>query len=138
MTVSKFARAAGTSPDTVRYYERLGLLPPAARTRSGYRQFDHEDVERMSFIRAAQRLGLALAEIGELLTVRERGLCPCGRARDLLTAKLPEIEAQLAALVAMRDTITHLLDEDQPAEACWSCAPELLQITTRPEDEHDD
>lgn len=133
MTVSQLARRAGTSADTVRYYDRLGLLGPANRTQSGYRQFDDDHVERMLFINAGQQLGLALAEIGELLKVRERGICACGRTRDLLTAKLGEIEAQLAALTAMRDTITRLLDENQRAEACWSCPPELIQITRRPE-----
>jgi len=133
MTVSQLARRAGASADTVRYYDRLGLLGPADRTPSGYRQFDDDHVERMLFIHAAQQLGLTLAEIGELLKVREGGLCPCGRARDLLMAKLGEIEAHLAALTVMRDTITRLLDEGQSADACWSCPPELIQITTRPE-----
>lgn len=137
MTVARLARAAGASPDTVRYYERLGLLPGAERTESGYRVFGEKDVERMRFIRSAQRLGFSLAEIGELLGIREHGLCPCGRARERLTAKLPEIEAKLAALEELRDTIRDVLGTDNTSGHCWSCPPHLLQITTRPEENPD-
>lgn len=131
LTVSELARRVGTGPDTVRYYERMGLLRPADRTPSGYRQFGEADVERMGFIRHTQRLGLALSEIAELLEIRERGLCPCGHTRDLLASKLPEIDAQVAALLDLRATVRQLLAGEQPAGTCGSCPPPLLQITTR-------
>jgi DNA-binding transcriptional MerR regulator len=137
LTVSGLARAVGASPDTVRYYERLGLLPDAARTDAGYRMFGDRDVERMRFIRSAQRLGFSLAEIGELLGIREHGLCPCGRARERLTAKLPEIEAKLAELRALRDTVRRALDAADGSGRCWSCPPQILQITTRPQEDPD-
>lgn len=138
LTVSKLARRAGTSPDTVRYYERLGLLRQAERTPAGYREFGEEDVERMRFIQAGQRLGLGLAEIRELLDITEHGLCPCGHARRLLVAKLGEIEAQLASLAAMRDMIRGLLDTEAETGRCFSCPPQLLQITLpRKGDQHD-
>lgn len=137
MTVSKLAGAVGASPDTVRYYERLGLLPHAERTGAGYRIFGDRDVERMRFIQSAQRLGFSLTEIGELLGLREHGLCPCGRARERLSAKLPEIEARLAELEALRDTVRTVLDGTDGSGECWSCAPQLLQITTRRQEEPD-
>jgi DNA-binding transcriptional MerR regulator len=137
MTVTKLARAVGTSPDTVRYYERLGLLPDAARTDAGYRVFGDRDVERMRFIRSAQRLGFSLAEIGELLGIREHGLCPCGRARERLAAKLPEIEAKLAALEELRQAVRNALEQADGTGRCWSCPPQLIQITARPEEESD-
>lgn len=137
LTVSKLAREVGTSPDTVRYYERLGLLREADRTPAGYRQFGESDVERMRFIQAAQRLGLGLAEIRELLEITEHGLCPCGHARGLLEAKLSEIEAQLENLTAMRGTIRGVLDTEAETGRCFSCPPDLLQITFRNGD-HDD
>ena len=131
MTVAALARATGTSPDTVRYYERLGLLPDTGRTPAGYRVFGTRDVERMQFSRSAQRLGLSLAEIGELLEIREHGVCPCGRAGERLAAKLPEIEAQLAALEELRATIQAVLTSTDRSGRCWSCPPELIQITTQ-------
>ena len=137
MTVSQLAREVGASPDTVRYYERLGLLPGLDRTPAGYRLFGHRDVERMRFVRSAQRLGFSLSEIGELLEIREHGLCPCGRGRERLTAKLPEIEAKLAALEELRDTIRTALEGADTTGRCWSCPPQLVQITTRPEEEPD-
>ena len=137
LTVSKLARRVGASADTVRYYERLGLLRQADRTPSGYRQFSEDDVERMRFIQAAQRLGLELAEIRELLDIKEHGLCPCGHARSLLTTKLADIEAQLEALAAMRDTIRGLLDTEAQTGRCFSCPPQLLQITPARKGDHD-
>lgn len=129
LTVSKLARRVGTSPDTVRYYERLGLLREAERTSAGYRKFGEDDVERMRFIQATQRLGLGLAEIRELLDITEHGLCPCGHARGLLEAKLAEIETQLETLTAMQRTIRDLLDTEADTGRCFSCPPDLLQIT---------
>ncbi len=136
MTVSKLARKVGASPDTVRYYERLGLLPDTARTAAGYRLFGDQDVERMRFIQSAQRLGFSLAEIAELLGIREHGLCPCGRARDRLAAKLDEIDARLAELRALRGTVQTVLDSAEEPGRCWSCPPQILQITTRPQEDH--
>lgn len=137
MTVSMLAREVGATPDTVRYYERLGLLPDVSRTDAGYRLFSDRDVERMHFIRSAQRLGFSLTEIAELLGIREHGLCPCGRAHDRLAAKLPEIDSRLAELQGLRDTITSVLDGARGTGTCWSCPPELIQITTRPQEEPD-
>ncbi|MGH4022681.1 MAG: heavy metal-responsive transcriptional regulator [Pseudonocardiaceae bacterium] len=129
LTVSKLARRVGASPDTVRYYERLGLLRQAERTPAGYREFGEDDIVRMRFIQATQRLGLGLAEIRELLDITEHGLCPCGHARSLLETKLAEIEAQLETLAAMQDTIRGLLDTEAETGRCFSCPPQLLQIT---------
>jgi DNA-binding transcriptional MerR regulator len=136
LTVSKLARRVDTSPDTVRYYERLGLLREADRTSAGYRLFGEDDVERMRFIQATQRLGLGLAEIRELLDITEHGLCPCGHARGLLESKLAEIQTQLEALTTMQQTIRGLLDTEAETGRCFSCPPDLLQITFRNGDDN--
>ena len=71
--MSQLARLAGVAPDTVRYYGRIGLLPERERSEAGYRRFDAGQADRIRFIRAAQRLGLRLAEVGEQLQIsRER------------------------------------------------------------------
>ena len=81
LTVSKLAARASLTADTIRYYERAGLLP-ASRTESGYRAYVDEAVEILRFIKGAQRIGLRLQEIKELLDIRDRGLCPCGHTED--------------------------------------------------------
>ena len=141
LTVSKLAEEAGTSADTVRYYERIGLLPEAARSASGYRLYGGEAVERLRFIMRAQRFGLRLEAIGELLDVRERGLCPCGHTRRLLVDRVAELDEELASLARLRDDIAQMIDE-LPATTTdsWRCSSDLLQITNPPspkERDHD-
>src|SRR4051795_1243160 len=82
-TVAELAAAVGVPPDTVRYYERTGLLKPPRRTSAGYRSYDDGALDRMRFIQGAQRLGLKLADIRTLLDIRDTGSCPCEPAGDL-------------------------------------------------------
>jgi DNA-binding transcriptional MerR regulator len=98
LTVSKLAKMVGVGPDTIRYYEREGLIPEAERTESGYRVYDEGAVRRLRFIRGSQRFGLRLKEIKGLLEVMDRGLCPCGHASDLVTARIAEIDQQIGEL----------------------------------------
>jgi len=123
LTVSKLAGEAGISADAVRYYERIGLLAEPERSPSGYRLYDAAAIERLRFIKGSQRLGLRLEEIGELLDIRERGLCPCGHRRGLLERRVAQLEDEMAALARVRDDINAMLDElpESPDEA-WQCA----------------
>jgi DNA-binding transcriptional MerR regulator len=102
---------------SARYYERLGLLPPPERTAAGYRQYQQDAVERLRFIKAAQRVGLRLREIGELLAICDQGLCPCGHSEALLRARMVEIDAQVAELQAVRGQLARVV-ERYPAAAC--------------------
>src|SRR5438128_7089830 len=88
LRVAELATAVGVAPDTIRYYERAGLLPPPARTPAGYRAYDDAAVDRLRFIQGAQRLGLRLRDIVNLLAVRDTGVCPCEPALTLLTRRL--------------------------------------------------
>ena len=121
LTVSTLADQAGLSPDTVRYYERLGLLPRPARSAAGYRLFDQAAVGRLRLIKGAQRAGLRLREIGELLQVADRGQCPCGHTEALLRERLAEVRAELDRLRALEAELTRLLVHD-PHPAC----PEMV------------
>ncbi len=132
LTISQLAEYVGTTADTIRYYEHIGLLPPPPRSRSGYRLFSEEHAERLRFVREAQQLGLQLDAIRELLEIRERGLCPCGHARRLLTARLQDLEEQLAALTRLCDDIRGMIDGDGVAGSSWPCGNQLLQIDPRP------
>lgn len=81
MRIGELAARLGLNTRTIRYYESIALLPEPERTASGYRTYDEADVERLAFIKSAQRLGLALDEIREVLALRERGVTPCGYVR---------------------------------------------------------
>lgn len=132
LTVSKLARRAGTSADTLRYYERIGLLPEPERSPSGYRLYGDAAAERVQFIKRAQRFGLRLEEIAELLQVRERGLCPCGHTRRLLERRMEEMDREMETLARLRADISQMVDElpTQDVEG-WQCASDLIQIRTK-------
>jgi DNA-binding transcriptional MerR regulator len=90
LTVSALADRVGLSPDAIRYYERCGLLPPPARSAAGWRLYDEHAVERLRFVKGAQRVGLRLREIRELLEVVDQGQCPCGHTDALLRQLLAD------------------------------------------------
>jgi DNA-binding transcriptional MerR regulator len=117
LTVSHLGAEVGLSAATVRYYERLGLLPPPERTAAGYRQYQQDAVERLRFIKAAQRVGLRLREIAELLAICHQGLCPCGHSEALLRTRMAELDAQVAELQAVRGQLARVV-ERYPAAAC--------------------
>jgi DNA-binding transcriptional MerR regulator len=110
LRVAELAAAVGLSADTVRYYERVGLLPPPARTPSGYRAYDPGAVDRLRFVQGAQRLGLRLKDIKELLAVRDTGVCACEPAEQLLRRRLAEVDAEMARLAALRVQMAAMAD----------------------------
>ena len=130
LTVSALAATAGLSADTVRYYERVGLLPAPARSAAGYRLYGQDAVGRLRLIKGAQRAGLRLREIVELLQVADRGQCPCGHTETLLRGRLAEVRAELERLRALEADLTRLLEQppDPPcpeattAAVAWWCA----------------
>ncbi len=89
MSVSALAARVGVRPDTVRYYERAGLLPAPARTSAEHRRYDEGAVDRLQFIQGAQRLGLRLREIRDLLAVADTGTAPASRRRICSSAGAP-------------------------------------------------
>lgn len=108
LTVAALAREAQVTPDTVRYYERIGLLPPPTRNESGYRQFPAEAIDRLLFIQGSQRFGLRLREIKELLAVRDTGRCPCEPAEGLL--RRPELHGGQLRLLLRRCSDSRLVN----------------------------
>jgi MerR family mercuric resistance operon transcriptional regulator len=109
LTVGQLAARAGVRADTIRYYERSGLLPAPTRTDGDHRRYGPADLDRMLFIRGAQRLGLRLAEIRQLLAVRETGVCPCGPAEVLLRQHVAEIDREIARLGALRAELSGMI-----------------------------
>jgi MerR family mercuric resistance operon transcriptional regulator len=130
LTVSKVAQTVGVGPDTIRFYEREGLIPEPERTSSGYRIYDDGIVRRLRFIRGSQRLGLRLREIKGLLEVMDRGLCPCGHASELVTSRMAELDRQIAQLRRLRQDLAQLSAEvgpDNCTPGVWPCEQELMR-----------
>ncbi len=133
LTVIDLARKAGVSPHTVRYYDRVGLLPTPPRSPSGYRLYTPDLIERLRFIRGAKHLGLRLQDIAQLLEVMDRGQCPCGHTEALLRGRLTEIDEEIAGLARLRDELARLLDTHTAATcpgtdpAAWWCRNEFRE-----------
>lgn len=109
MTVGQLAVRAAVRTDTIRYYEREGLLPAPRRTEGDHRRYGPADLDRLRFIRGAQRLGLRLAEIRELLAVRDTGTCACEPAAAQLRRHVAEMGAEIERLTALRAELLAML-----------------------------
>lgn len=111
LRIGELATASGLTRDTLRYYERLGLLAPAQRTAGNFRAYDAATVDRLHFIKIAQSHGLSLREIRELLGSRDRGgRDKCRRIRDLLSHRLSELEQKRQQLDAFCAALRHHLE----------------------------
>jgi MerR family transcriptional regulator, mercuric resistance operon regulatory protein len=130
LRVSDIAARVGISPDTVRYYEKEGLLPPARRSPSGYREFDESTAGRIRFIKGAQGMGLTLAEIAELLEIQDRGACPCGHTKTLVERHITRIDAEMSRLSELRSELTQMAELDCPATTegdVWPCEAQFIK-----------
>ncbi len=96
LTIGRLARTAGVSTSAVRYYERAGLISPAGRTAGNYRYYEPDALERLRFIRAAQRAGFALDDVATLLALRDGSLAPCAEVEALIEHRLKGIARRMA------------------------------------------
>ena len=112
---SEVAHRAGVNPQTLRYYERRGLLKEPPRQPSGYRSYGEDSVGLVQFVKRAQELGFTLTEVEALLQLASGGPASCDRARTLASEKIAELESKIASLRAMRKALERLVDTcDQP------------------------
>ncbi|MEO6444739.1 MAG: heavy metal-responsive transcriptional regulator [Gemmatimonadaceae bacterium] len=125
LLVGEAARAVGVGVQTLHFYEREGLIPPPARSASGYRMYDAREIDRIRFIRKAQALGLPLHEIKHVLALAARGTSPCGRVQAALAEKLADVDRRLVELQSFRDELARLTEggllnktEDDTAQIC--------------------
>ena len=105
----ELARLAGVSTDTLRHYERKGLLARPRRSTNGYREYPASDLDRVRLVRGALGIGFTLDELARIFSVRDRGGAPCHEVRALAGTKLTEVETQLGELTALRDELRRLL-----------------------------
>ena len=108
MRIGELANRFTLNPRTIRFYEDSGVLPPAERTDAGHRIYRDVDVERLRFVRTAQRFGFSLDEIREILAFRERGERPCGYVVGVLDRRVDQLGSQIAEMRALKTTLEDL------------------------------
>lgn len=119
LTIGAFARAAAVNVETLRFYQRKGLLPQPHRPYGRIRRYGSPDVARVKFIKASQRLGFSLEEIGQLLKLDDG--THCSEAAELATLRLADVRARLADLARMETALTRLLGECHTPTGNVSC-----------------
>ena len=113
LKIGQLARRVGVTTKAIRFYERKRLLPTPARAANGYRVYGHDAVETLRFVKQASGLGLTLAEVKEIIAIRDGGAPPCGHVRLVLEEKAHELDRKLRDLIDMRRQIRRSL-------AAWS------------------
>lgn len=123
MRIGELAQTAGTTAKTLRFYEDQGLLT-AARTGSGYRDYGPEALARLDFIRRGRAAALTLAQIRQILQIRDSGTAPCEHVREVLGMRLTEVDRQIAELGRLRETVAqlHAATEAVEPETCQTDA----------------
>jgi len=124
LTIGKLATAAGVNVETIRYYQRRGLLTEPVRPAGGQRRYSPNDARRVRFIKRAQVLGFTLEEVGSLLTLEEASAC--AETQELAAHKLRVIDQKLADLEAMRSALAGLLRKCQRGSSTGGCP--LIQV----------
>jgi len=117
LTIGVIAKRADVGVETIRFYEREGLLVRPPRTRSGYRQYSPDTIRRVQFIRRAKEIGFTLKEIGELLSLRVDTVRTCADVRAMARTKITDIDKKIAELRRIADVLNRL------AQACRGPGP---------------
>jgi Hg(II)-responsive transcriptional regulator len=132
LTIGALARQAGVAIDTVRYYERRGLLPAPPRTAAGYRQYPTDAVRRVAFIKRAQSLGFTLHEIAGLLALRTRADGACEAVEHRAQCAIARVDIKLAELARMRGALVRLASASRSAKQSDEC-PILVALDSPPD-----
>lgn len=140
--IGELAKKSGLTPDALRYYERLGLLPPPQRTSGGFRVYPAATLGRLSFIKRAQLVGLTLHQIADLVGYQDQGcVTRCRQVRDLLRVKLIELTSRLNELQDFRETLSAYLDQCErtmssgalPDQRTEPSCPVIESLGTKPQ-----
>jgi DNA-binding transcriptional MerR regulator len=132
MRIGALAEAGGVSARTVRFYEGAGLIAPPPRTAGGYRDYPPEAVTRLRFVRRARDSGLRLAEIAEVLEIRDAGEAPCGRVAALVDEHLAEVRRRIAALRLAEAELVELARRAADADPARCSPAEVCEILSAP------
>lgn len=123
MRIGELSRQCGFQVETLRYYEKQGLLKPVSRSASGYREYDAESLKQLQFIQQAKSVGFSLNEIAELLALRvDRDQHSCGDVKSIAEQKLLQIESKINELERMREALQQITEAccggPEPATSC--------------------
>jgi DNA-binding transcriptional MerR regulator len=126
MTIGALAERTGVTAETIRYYERVGVLPRpargiAAQTHAGYRRYGTADAERLAFVRRARDLGFSLDEVRDLLSLADDPARPCAEVDELARLHLAQVEAKIAQLVALQSELTRVIGACRGGVAVADC-----------------
>ncbi len=119
--IGELARLAGVPVDTIRYYERTGLIPPPPRTAAGYRRYSSEVLARLQMVRRAKTLGFSLSEIGELLHLFDNRDTPCRHLHCRAVGKLEELEGRIDELHRIKRELQVMIENCHPATPINQC-----------------
>ena len=125
MLIGELARRSGIPAKTLRYYEDIGLLDPPERTASGYRRYNPDVVDRLTFITSSQALGLTLGEIRSIIALRDDGQPPCGHVLDLLVHRSNEIDQKIRELRALKIDLANIVERASRLDPA-DCHPDRI------------
>ncbi|MGK9170300.1 helix-turn-helix domain-containing protein [Inquilinus limosus] len=111
LRIGALAERTGTSAPTIRYYEHIGLLPPASRQAGGQRSYGEDDVRRLTLIRRCREFGFSIQQVRSLVALRQDPGRPCMAARDMAREHLAQIRSKLAELKALERSVSRFVDE---------------------------
>ena len=130
MLIGELADIAGVTSQTVRFYERRGLLPDAERGANGYRVYDEAMLARLRFINVAQAAGLTLSEIRSIIALRDDGIVPCAHVVTLIDNKLVEVRARIRHLAALQAELEGLLQHSRLLDPADCADDDICHILT--------
>ena len=132
MLIGHLADTVGLPSQTIRFYERKGLLPEAERGANGYRNYDQSSPSRLRFIVAAQAAGLTLAEVGSIIKLRDDGTVPCTHVAELVDNKLSSVRERIRTLAALETELEALVERSHRLDPADCTDVEICHILSEP------
>lgn len=127
--IKQFSEIIGVSPESIRHYERIGILPEAHRAENGYRVYTDDDVDRLRFINRARQLDFSLDNIAEIIAFREKSILPCEYVQELITTKTIEVEKRIEELETLREELIdlHNTSQNMQLDSITECVCQILE-----------
>jgi len=133
MLIGELADTVGLPSQTVRFYERRGLLPEPVRGANGYRIYDESTLTRLNFVRTAQAAGLTLAEIGSIIDLRDDGNVLCTHVASLIDSKLADVRARISGLTILEAELKDLIERSHRLDPADCTDADICHILSPPE-----
>ena len=133
MLIGELADTAGLPSQTIRFYERRGLLPEPERGANGYRIYDESTLTRLNFVQTAQAAGLTLAEIGSIIDLRDDGNVPCTHVASLIHSKLADVRARISDLIILEAELKELIERSHRLDPADCTDADICHILSAPE-----